>query len=627
MKDKKTATKSFLIFLAVFILLIIGSCFVFWKSRYERRIYPNQKIGEINFSGKTKQEAIEIINEKIKTIEDSGFTFENNGKTANLNANTSSIDSGLNYYSFYILPEESAKALFDKSENTNFFLFIKHLFSLKNKIKPVFILEKQPITSFLQESFSELIVEAENAYFYFSNSNKNSGELLSSAEKIGKDINYDKVFKEMENFLANLNSGIINIKTESVYPNLTKEQLELLRNEAENLIEKGNSLTLEVTAEKEFLNWKINSKDVVSWISISVINGNKKLSLDETKLISYLEKDVSVDIDKEIMLPKFEIEEGRVNAWQGGQDGRKLDLEASAKKINEAFLSGTSSVSLVVNSVLVESFSSENELKIKEIIGTGHSNFKGSSASRRHNIKTGANFLHGLLIKPGEEFSLINNLGNIDETGGYKTELVIKGDKTIPEFGGGLCQVGTTMFRTAIKSGLPITMRRNHSYRVSYYEPAGTDATIYDPWPDFRFINDTGNYILIQSRMAGDDLYFDFWGVNDGREVTITDPVIYNMVKPAATKIIESDSLAPGQKKCTESSHNGADAYFDYKVVYPEGATTTPIVETRFKSHYVPWQAVCLIGKSATSTTPIIATSTPQIEAPVPPVISSSSAQ
>ena len=70
----------------------------------------------------------------------------------------------------------------------------------------------------------------------------------------------------------------------------------------------------------------------------------------------------------------------------------------------------------------------------------------------------------------------------------------------MPEYGGGLCQIGTTVFRAAVNSGLPITERRPHAYRVVYYEPAGFDATIYDPRPDLRFINDTENYILIQTK-------------------------------------------------------------------------------------------------------------------------------
>jgi vancomycin resistance protein YoaR len=212
--------------------------------------------------------------------------------------------------------------------------------------------------------------------------------------------------------------------------------------------------------------------------------------------------------------------------------------------------------------------------------------------NRRHNIKVGAEALHGLLIKPGEEFSLLKALGEIDASNGYLPELVIKENKTVPEYGGGLCQIGTTVFRATFNSGLPVTARRNHSYRVTYYEPAGTDATIYDPAPDYKFVNDTGHYILIQARLDKDDLTFDFWGTKDGREINYTQPTIYNIVKPAPTKMIETTDLPEGKKKCTESAHAGADAYFDYKVTYSNGE----VKNQRFTSHYVPWQAVCLVG-------------------------------
>jgi vancomycin resistance protein YoaR len=160
------------------------------------------------------------------------------------------------------------------------------------------------------------------------------------------------------------------------------------------------------------------------------------------------------------------------------------------------------------------------------------------------------------------------------------------------EFGGGLCQIGTTAFRAALAVGVPITERRNHSYRVVYYEPAGTDATIYDPAPDFKFRNDYATPLLFQTRIDGDDLYFELWGAKDGRVATQTTPVISNVVVPAPTKIVETLDLKPGEKKCTEKAHNGADAKFTYNVTYPSGQTVTQ----DFKSHYVPWQAVCLLG-------------------------------
>ena len=63
-------------------------------------------------------------------------------------------------------------------------------------------------------------------------------------------------------------------------------------------------------------------------------------------------------------------------------------------------------------------------------------------------------------------------------------------------------------------------------------------------------------------------------------------------------KLVETLSLPPGKKKCTETAHAGADAEFTYTVTYPNGEVKTEV----FKSHYRPWQAVCLIGVEKLST-------------------------
>jgi vancomycin resistance protein YoaR len=177
---------------------------------------------------------------------------------------------------------------------------------------------------------------------------------------------------------------------------------------------------------------------------------------------------------------------------------------------------------------------------------------------------------------------------------------VIKGNKTVPELGGGACQFGTTMFRTALNTGLPITNRQNHSYSVSYYFPVGTDATIYDPAPDFKFINDTKHYILIQTKIEENIMTFEMWGTKDGRVAEQTTPVLSNYVSPPATKIVETTDLAPGVTKCTEKAHTGVTASFDYKVTYEEGE----VKEQNFTSKYKPWQEVCLKGVEKLSEEP-----------------------
>jgi vancomycin resistance protein YoaR len=138
---------------------------------------------------------------------------------------------------------------------------------------------------------------------------------------------------------------------------------------------------------------------------------------------------------------------------------------------------------------------------------------------------------------------------------------------------------------------------------VAYYEPAGTDATIYDPKPDLRFLNDTGHYILFTTEMTGDDLYFRFYGTKDGRTVVQTTPRVFNFVSPGPAKLIETTDLAPGVKRCTEKAHTGADTEFTRVVTYANGEKKTDV----FKSHYKPWQEVCLIGVATPSAPPVTA--------------------
>ncbi|MEK7067544.1 MAG: VanW family protein, partial [Patescibacteria group bacterium] len=266
--------------------------------------------------------------------------------------------------------------------------------------------------------------------------------------------------------------------------------------------------------------------------------------------------------------------------------------------LNKILSNGYPAINLVMDSEAPQiTTANVNNLGITDLLGKGESDFTGSPPNRIHNIETGANKLNGLLIKPGETFSAIKAIGNVDGENGFLKELVIKEDRTTPEFGGGLCQVGTTLFRAALGSGLPIAERRSHSYRVVYYEPAGTDATIYNPSPDLKFTNNTGNYILIQTKIEGNKLAFEFWGKKDGRESSYTNSVIYNITAPPPVRYIYTTELAIGEKKKVETAHKGADAYFKYTIKYPDERGS---IEKTFTSHYKPWAEVWLIGATST---------------------------
>jgi len=423
-------------------------------------------------------------------------------------------------------------------------------------------------------------------------------------ETAGTAFDYQDILEQSISRIKNLSTEPIEVKLKVDEPIIKKEDItEQLANQLAELL-KTPALTL--THDEE--SWTVANREFKDWLIFERTETGINIGLDASTTLAYLEKNIAPEINQETLNAKFDINNGRVDQFQGSQDGRQLSLEKSYQKIAQDWLTdGLLKIELTVTQEKADIKTGDvNDLGIKEIIGTGHSNFAGSPQNRRHNIAVGAKTLNGLLIKPGETFSLIKALGEINAAAGYKPELVIKGDRTIPEYGGGLCQIGTTAFRSALASGLEIVERRNHSYRVVYYEPAGTDATIYDPYPDFKFKNDTEFYILIQTRLEGDDLYFDFWGTEDGRLATQTEPVIYNIKSPGGTIYIETEELKPGEKNCIERAHNGADAYFDYKVTYGDGT----LREERFNSHYIPWPARCLIGLDPNKPT---ATSTPEI--------------
>ncbi|MGI5826845.1 MAG: VanW family protein [Patescibacteria group bacterium] len=593
--EKRPPKKNFFIFLGAFLLILLltsGAIFFFTWKLNANKINPGTSVGPILVGNLTIGEAQQLIEKNLQAWEQSRLVVRHNDTRLEIPAAIQvNVEASLPIFTWQ--PELINQFLTNNLAANSWQRYLVSYFTPAHLDIPYF-LDEALLKSYLTEALPDLTITPQDASFIVHEDLSTDWEFTIRPEQIGRQINFETALKTIHKNLATLSNEEAVLTTKLVRPQVYQADLENLRPAAQALINQGGlTLTVAADAETATSTWIVPKSTVATWIVPKFNNQSQTVGLDSKKIAAYLNELVAPDINREPQAPRYELAENRLTDWSPAVIGKKLDTEKSVTDILENYLENKiTETELSVNLILPEIKSGDNPLRIEELIGTGHSNFSGSSKNRRHNIKVGADTLHGLLIAPGEEFSLIKALGDMDASGGYLPEYVIKGDKTQLEYGGGLCQVATTIFRSALGSGLPITMRQNHSYRVSYYEPAGMDAAIYDPLPDVRFINDSPDYILIQARIDGDDLYFDFWGKEDGREATTTTPVIFNIVKPAPTKIIETTDLKPGEKRCTESSHNGADTYFDYTVIYPDGEEKVK----RFKSHYVPWQAVCLVG-------------------------------
>lgn len=596
-------------FIAAF---VFASAYLIFEKIYQNKIYPGVWIGEINLKGKTAEQTKNIINKQINNISQSGVVFYYQKKQITVTPAIASADGSFAYQIISFDAKKSIEQAYNFGRDNTFFSNLKNKINAliyKRTINLSLSMNETKVQNILMENFSIFETPAKNAELIF---DKQTNNFIASEEKLGKTINYQKAIRLLGSNLLKLNDSSIRLYTKTDYPVIYKKACLNIDAKAKQILSLA-PLTLKYQNNQ----WDIKKNQLSDWLGLKINqqtdNQNKILvGLNKKIVEQFLRDEIASTTDMAPIEAKFEIKNNKVAKFQASKDGLKLNIESNAAKIELELLENRQNTIELIKTELKSAAitSSVNGFGISEIIGIGESNFFGSPQNRRHNIKNGADTLNGMLIKPNEEFSLNSALGEINAETEYLPELVIKGNKTIMEYGGGLCQIGTTIFRAALSAGLPITQRRNHAYRVVYYEPAGTDAAIYDPWPDVRFINNTNNHILIQSRIEGDNLYFDFWGTEDGRIVEKTEPAIYNIVKPGPTKYIETLDLEPGKEKCTEHAHNGADAYFDYKVIYANGETK----EKRFNSHYAPWQAVCLIGveklsddqKTATSTEKII---------------------
>lgn len=619
-KEGKPPIPSWLLTTAIIFFTLFGGmagAYGWYDWHYSDKAFPGVWLGKTDVGGKSAEEASQLLKQKINALNESGIQIKYGNRSAALLPTVSSADAEIAYALIDIDAEATAELILSYGRKGNFFQQLKDRFSALvsgASIEPKYAINQTEVRKFLEKNFSSFVKPGQDAQLVFDPLAKEGNAFSITPEKSGQDFNYDQAITQLSFRLSWLDLSPIELGIIEQQPTIKKADIANANTLAAEYLSLA-PLTLKAASST----WTVNKTQLGNWLGLDRASstsgqpGPIVVGLNRQNVQKYLQDRVAASFDQEAASAKFQIKNGRVIAFQSNKDGQQIDQEASLAAIESSFIEKRlQQIELVVKKLTSEATaSSSDNLGITEIIGTGHSNFSGSPQNRRHNIRTGANALNGLLIKPGDTFSVIRNLGQIDASSGYLPELVIKGNKTTPEFGGGLCQVGTTMFRAALGSGLPIAERRNHSYRVSYYEPAGTDATIYDPAPDLKFTNDTGNYILIQSRIEGNNLYFDFWGTSDGRVATRTYPTIYNIVKPKATKIIETTDLAPGKKKCTEKAHNGADAYFDYKVTYANGEEK----KKRFSSHYVPWQEVCLVGvkslSKASSTPGTTASSTP----------------
>jgi vancomycin resistance protein YoaR len=580
-----------------FCLLLFCSVFVYQLSHLGR-VYTGVSVAGIEVGKLTQSEAAAKLSQEL--------TYSQTGQILFIDGERSWLVSPLEI-GLILDIDQTVKNAYQLGREENFTNNLRAQFDIRHagkEISPVFVLNEQNLKERLNTIASEInhpIIEPKIV--------ANEGNVAILEGQAGRSLDIDTAMKLSMEKLTALQNAAISLPIvidEPAYLDINAQaQLAATVLKA--------SLTLRLTEDQPDYgkNWVFSQNDLANMLTLIKIEDETQpfyqVALDNKPLETLL-KDIKPELSLEAENARFIFNDDtrKLDLIQPAVIGRELDINGSIDVVKTEIIKGNHDVPLVFNFTppsITDSTTAE-ELGITELVHQEVSYFYGSSAARVQNISVAASKFHGVMIPPGETFSMANSLGEISLENGYAEGLIIFGDSTIEGVGGGVCQVSTTLFRSAFFSGFPILERHAHAYRVSYYEKtylnhrddnlAGLDATVFLPVIDLKFTNDTPYWLLMETYVipSNSSLTWKFYSTSDGRTVDWQTTGPYNIVEAPDTLYRENSNLEKGEIKQVDWESDGADVRVN-RTVYTGNEI---LFEDSFYTHYQPWQAVYEYG-------------------------------
>ncbi|MPZ15288.1 MAG: hypothetical protein GEU73_12835 [Chloroflexi bacterium] len=389
----------------------------------------------------------------------------------------------------------------------------------------------------------------------------------------------------------------VDLVVQSLAPSATSADFTDAQEQTERML--AGPLTLEFEGQR----WTWTPGDVADLVSFDRSPGQSARVVVDTSPLAPTFDRITREINQTAITARFEWTGGDLRVIRESQVGRKLDAESLPGLVREHLLGADLAIELPV-AVTQPAVSSADgpKLGIRERIQEGRTTFAGSVPEKLHNIRLAASRLNGVVVPPGGLFSFNKEVGPTTLDAGFQTGWGIvasaDGARTIPSVAGGICQVATTLFQPVIHAGYQIEERNWHLYWINAYgQPPlgmkGLDATVDEAaGVDFKFINTTSDYLLIQSNVTGSTLSFGLYGTKPSWDVKIDGPNITNVIPANRERVTQdSPSVPAGKQLQVETAQDGFDVEV-VRTVTGEGEART----LRLRSHYIPSRNVVLVG-------------------------------
>ncbi len=467
---------------------------------------------------------------------------------------------------------------------------VKHIWDNGYEIPVAMTIDQDTMRAYIEQIASEFEVAPVDASVTL-----NGTTVQVTPAQIGRQVLIDDTVADLTSAIATMQpEQDVAIRTRDIQPRLSDAAAETARAELAAILQ-----PISITADGKTYDWtpeliapmldiaRVPADDATDRVQIDV-----NRSLVATRMAA-----IADDIGRGSVNPRVAWNGGDLKIIRPGQAGLRLNEDAATAQVIAQLRAPERTLALPVEEVAPQVTEANlRQLGINELVSVGRSDFSGSADYRITNIGVGMDILNGILLAPGEEFSFNKNIGEIDARNGFVEGYAIIQNRTQLEFGGGICQDSTTIFRAAFWAGLPITERWGHTFYISWYDKyalgplgsgPGMDATIFTGGPDLRFVNDTGNWLLIQSYSNPTTGLAEvaFYGTKVNRTVGIEHEIVERT--PAITEpvYIPDPKQERGSMKQTDTARGGMKINVFRTITNGDGTTE----RQRFQTVFKPW--------------------------------------
>jgi vancomycin resistance protein YoaR len=556
---------------------------------YYNKVHSGVRVSEQNLGGLTRDEATALLERFVKEAGKRPITLTSGSKTWDVLP----ADVGTE-----IDVEGAVSAAMGYTRDSNFFVDVARRLKLYFDETDVPLLGT--VDSEKMDAVLALVAEEIDVPPIDAGLKVVDGELQVIEAESGKVVDRDALREQLKGLLFTLHAADLEVPLIVKEPSVVAEDNEAAKGQAETMY----SSSLKLTSGEH--TWTLSPEKIAAYLDFRAEDQGGVSTLvpylSPEKMTSFFEE-VSGVVGTKAKNATWKSD--GTQAWVvDGVQGKALDAEKTAEALTVAALetAGRSAEAVLKTTDPDRTTEEAKAMGIKDRLGTCKTTY-GGTPNRQQNVRKATEYVSDELLAPGEEFNFIDTIGPRTAARGFLTAPGIVGPGKLEDvFGGGICQVSTTLFNAALEAGLKITERRNHSIYISHY-PKGRDATVSDVSPNLRFVNDTGSYILIRGSSDGVVTIFSIYGTSDGRTVDIKTGEFYDIVTRGSVTT-KDPTLGVGTTLIKTEGQDGQRCLVTRTITWPDGRKKVD----KFGSTWLPIDKQIAVGTATTTATTTVTT-------------------